>query len=333
MCVYERADSRMPPRTIYLPDDLDLALRQFPGEINLSRICAKAVRTYIDAQNTQRTEGPFPQLLREMSVREMELCELSETLRCAYLAYSVDPERRRESIGFYAAAFLEESLMEGQELAIGGGKQMWEMARRLERRNVGTTIWALGFGDVDREAPHLHPNALATLLGMRYGSRSSPKLVGTKAGFREAWEYPALHPNIRRDVQRVIIGSCSMFDPDSHYARVLGKEMTDFLMEEHVMGDFLGVFITPDGRIVTPYAPSMTASFIPGADLQELAKREDTLVILAAGGEHKLKLIWQLLELNLCNVLITDEFTAEALQRYREQLYPEPVDPQSSAAT
>lgn len=47
-----------------------------------------------------------------------------------------------------------------------------------------------------------------------------------------------------------------MFDAESPYARLLGREMTDFLMEQHVMGDFLGVFIAPDGRLIEPYAPS-----------------------------------------------------------------------------
>ena len=316
----------MPRLNIYVPDDLDLAIRQYPGEINISRVCAEALRAELAARETQRTDGPFPLLHREMIPLEMEVCGLSEGLRHAWIAWSGEPERQRQAIGMHASAFLEESLMDGQQVAIGGGAQMWEIARRLERRNLGVTIWALGFGDVDREAPHLHPNALATLFGMRYGSRSAPKLVGTTSGFKEAWVYPALHPDVRRDVQRCIIGSCSMFDPDSPYARVLGKEMTDFLMEEHVMGDFLGLFITPDGRIVAPYAPTMTASFIPGADLEQLAKRDDTLVILAAAGEHKLKLIWTLLDLSLCNVLVTDELTAEALLRYRDQLYPEPVD-------
>jgi hypothetical protein len=81
-------------------------------------------------------------------------------------------------------------------------------------------------------------------------------------------------------------------------------------VEENVTGDFLGVFFTPDGRIIEPYAPSMTVSHISSADLRELSRREDTIVLLAAGGKHKVRLIRQVLEAKLCNALITDADTA-----------------------
>ena len=35
------------------------------------------------------------------------------------------------------------------------------------------------------------------------------------------------------------------------------------LVEKHVMGDFLGVFFTPEGEQLEPYAPSMTVSHVP----------------------------------------------------------------------
>jgi hypothetical protein len=39
-------------------------------------------------------------------------------------------------------------------------------------------------------------------------------------------------------------------------------------------------------------------------------RREDTMVLLAAGGRHKVRLIRQVLEAGLCNALITDADTA-----------------------
>jgi DNA-binding transcriptional regulator LsrR (DeoR family) len=104
-----------------------------------------------------------------------------------------------------------------------------------------------------------------------------------------------------------------MFDAESPYAQVLGKEMTDFLAEEHVMGDFLGVFIKADGTIVEPYAPSMTVSHITSADLSAFSKRDDAIVLLAAAGGAKVKLIRQVIEAGLCNAVITDDKTAKAL--------------------
>jgi DNA-binding transcriptional regulator LsrR (DeoR family) len=76
------------------------------------------------------------------------------------------------------------------------------------------------------------------------------------------------------------------------------------------MGDFLGVFLTPDGRLVEPYAPNMTVSHVPSTDLHELAKRDDTIVLLTTSGRHKAKLVRAIIEAGLCNALITDLDTA-----------------------
>ena len=89
--------------------------------------------------------------------------------------------------------------------------------------------------------------------------------------------------------------------------------MTDFLVEEHVIGDYLGVFIAPDGKILEPFTPSIPISHVTRAELQQFARRDDTIVLLAAAGGHKVKLIRHVLQLGLCNTLITDEATAQAL--------------------
>jgi len=99
----------------------------------------------------------------------------------------------------------------------------------------------------------------------------------------------------------------------SPYARPLGDELTEFLVSEHILGDFLGVFIAPDGRLVEPYTPSMTISHITAVDLQRFAKRDDTIVMLVTSGVHKARLIRQVLEQKLCNMLVTDDDTAAAL--------------------
>jgi DNA-binding transcriptional regulator LsrR (DeoR family) len=147
---------------------------------------------------------------------------------------------------------------------------------------------------------------------MEFGSRTRARLVGAP-GFPQMWSWQARYPHADNNVRRLIIGSCAMFDADSPYARVLGDEMTDFLVEEHVMGDYLGVFIAPDGKILEPFTPSVPISHITRSELQDFARRDDTVVLLAAAGGHKLKLIRHILELGLCNTLITDEATATSL--------------------
>ena len=57
----------------------------------------------------------------------------------------------------------------------------------------------------------------------------------------------------------------------------------------------------------------MTVSHVPSTDLQELAKRTDTIVALSVVGEHKVGMIRAVLDARLCNTLITDVDTASVL--------------------
>jgi DNA-binding transcriptional regulator LsrR (DeoR family) len=62
----------------------------------------------------------------------------------------------------------------------------------------------------------------------------------------------------------------------------------------------------------------MTVSHISSSELRELSKRDDTIVLLAAGGGHKVKLIRLVLEAGLCNSFITNGATAYALLGHPE---------------
>lgn len=301
----------MPRLTVYIPDELALELRTFPGEMNVSKVCAAALRAELSARGINRSiEGLFTAIASNPTRLEEEVMYRYK-LRRVLIGDDGD-DNPRDTVAFFASDFLDRSFMEGMRVGMGGGRQMWEIARRLQPRNLGIRAWALGFGTVDHEMPHVHPNALVTLLSMLYGSRTKTMLVGAPH-FERTWSYPAIFPPGQPAVQRLAVGSCAMFDADSPYARVLGKEITDFLVEENVMGDFLGTFITPDGRMLQPYTKQMTASHIAASDLERFAQREDALMLMACGGGQKVRLMRTALELKLCNALITDDRTARAL--------------------
>lgn len=52
---------------------------------------------------------------------------------------------------------------------------------------------------------------------------------------------------------------------------------------------------------------------MPSTDLRELAKRDDTIVLLPATGPHKGKLIRGVIEAGLCNAVITEVATSLAI--------------------
>ena len=303
----------MPRKTIYLPDELDLAIRTHPGEINISKVCAEALRAELTAREGIRTsmEGLLSQIFRNEGPLETRLKHRFK-LRRVIAPPGGDEGAPRETVSLWTSIFLNEMFFDGLRVAMAGGTQMWDVARRLEPRNLGLNVWALGFGHVDQETPHVHPNALVTLLAMMYGSRTKPRLVGAP-GFPQAWSWQARYPEEGKGVRRLIMGSCATFDADSPYAKVLGDEMTDYLVEENVIGDFLGVFIAPEGKALEPFTPSLPISHITRSELQEFARRDDTIVLLAAAGGHKVKLMRQILQLGLCNSVITDDVTASAL--------------------
>jgi DNA-binding transcriptional regulator LsrR (DeoR family) len=311
MYVHGAPNSEMPRRTIYIHDELDLAIRNHRGEINLSNVCAEALRAELSARESIGTlEGLLSRIFTNEAPLERRVRHRFKLRRViAGQGKDLSP---RETVSIWTSIFLNESLFEGLRVAMGGGTQMWDVARRLEPRNLGLNVWALGFGHVDHETPHVHPNALVTLLAMMYGSRTRPRLVGVP-GFPQAWSWQAGYPEHGKGVRRLIMGSCSPFDADSPFAKVLGEEMTDYLAEENVIGDFLGVFIAPGGKALEPFTPSLPISHITRTELQQFARRDDTIVLLAAAGGHKVKLIRQVLALGLCNTMITDEATADAL--------------------
>lgn len=301
----------MPRLNIYIPDDLDLALRNFPGEMNISKVCAAALRAQLAAKEDPRIASSmfFSFFDKPSWIEQIVLQRYRGLTWVSAPDITFEGEEEADVVAEVTSQFLDRTFFEGCVLGIGGGAHIWDIVRRLERRNLGMNLWAIGYGHVDREVPHLHPNSIVTLLSILYAPRSQPYLVGAQKLDR-AWHLPTLFPNDQRSVKRYLIGSCSMFDPDSAYARLLGREMTDFLMEMNVMGDFLGVFIAPDGRLIEPYAPNMTVSHLPSTDLRELAKRDDTIVLLTASGRHKARLIRAVIEAGLCNSVITDLDTA-----------------------
>ena len=297
---------------IYLPDHLAEELRRYRDVINVSEVCATALRAELSARTTYRSAaGLFQGLFTEFSPLDHQLARRFRLQRVVIGSPRSDAPDPNETVSDLASEFLDQMLFEGIQLGVGGGTQMWSVVRRLRPRNLRVTLSAIGVGHVDQAAPHVHPNVLVTVLSLLYAPRSTTTLVGA-SDFAAAW---SLDGPPAKDIRRVIIGSCAPFSAESRYAQLLGRETTELLVEAGVLGDLLGVFLTPEGRSVEPYPPTSTVSHISGADLREHAKRPDTIVALAAAGEGKVHLIGRVLATEWCNTLITDEPTARALLR------------------
>lgn len=299
----------MPRLNIYIPDDLANDLYPYREAMNLSEICANAIRSELRSRATARAQDRLPGAADwTRTAPEAEIARRWD-LRMVRVVPCEAPDEGREPVAIATAEFLDALVRDGMHIAMGGGAQLCDMVRHLRPRNVRAFISALGFGHVDREIPHVHANALVTRLSLLY-ARSSVALVGDSR-LREQWPVPG--PKSGDEVIRVILGGCGRWRRDTPLGRVLGDEICDVLDEKGVVGDFLGVFLGGEGESVEPYLPSAPVSHIGSAGLYAYAKRPDTLVVLVASHFMRLPAIKRALELKLCNALILDSETASVL--------------------
>jgi len=300
----------MPRLNIYLPDDLAPLVERWRDRVNLSELCADALRDALDALETGRAVGPLLAHLAPASPTEKALARAFALTRAIVAEPASDDPDPRETVARAASEFLQRVLFDGITLAVGGGRQMWSIVRRMSARSLRVQLTAIGVEQVDPTVLHAHPNTLVTLLWLLYSPRATAHLVGASAFDSLARPPEPDGPDLRR----VLIGSCAPFDPASSFSRLLGPDVVSHLTHRRARGDFLGVFVGRDGRPVA-HPPAVPASLMSGDRLAHNARREDTLVVLAAAGAPKVRVIRAVLDARLCNTLITDATTARALLR------------------
>jgi DNA-binding transcriptional regulator LsrR (DeoR family) len=298
----------MPRLNISIPDEVYELAQRMRGEVNLSAVCAAALRDELLARANHRRP---PALLREMHwPSELEDALQSRFgLRAALVCTSSsDAFATRDELGRVAAGYLERELTDGSAVAISGGRQMWCMVSQLRPRRSSYVLTAMGFGNHDAEVLHAHANTLVTLMWLLYAPHSKAHLVGSPE-FAAIWQARTSAPSPAR---RFVLTSCGPFDSSSSFATILGENASASLERAGVSGDVAYTFFDAEGRrvVINTEAPS---SLITLERLQELSLMEDTHVVVIAGGKSKARFVRLALENRLCNVLITDSEIAHQL--------------------
>jgi DNA-binding transcriptional regulator LsrR (DeoR family) len=293
---------------VYVPDDLAPIVDRWRERVNLSEICTTALRESLEALESGRSIGPLLDHLREPTDLESELAARFGLHRAIVARESAAEQDERQVVAAAAAEFLDRTLAAEMTLGIAGGRQMWEIVRRIRPRPLRVRLVAIGAGQVDPTVLHAHPNTLVTLLWLLWAPRAVAHLVGASA-FERMWRADEKEtPELRR----VLIGSCSAFDPDAPYPQLLGKSVRTELRKHRAAGDFMGVFLNRRGRPIN-VGPPPSASLVDAEALGSNARRSDTVVAVAAGGAAKLTMIRLTLAAGLCNTLVTDVSTARSL--------------------
>src|ERR1043166_1664600 len=293
---------------VSIPDDIYELASKWRGVVNLSEVCARALREELEAAEASRTATRFMQNVRVHTDSERRLIERFQLVDAVVTPTPAHEGLLREALGASAAVYLDRTLTDGVVLGVGGGRQMWCVVRSATPRPVRVTLTALGVHQNDPSVLHAHPNTLVTLLWLLYAPKCTAPLVGADT-FDALWSPPEQDSV---DLQRCLIASCAPWNPDSAFGRLLGENASAFLSSEQTCGDFAYQFLRSDGSRVG-YSPPAHSSLLEGGKLHALSGRNDSRVVVAAGGSSKLPVLRLTLSARLCNVLITNEASAHAL--------------------
>lgn len=295
---------------ISIPSELAPLVSKWRRKINLSEICASALRSELAAVESHRSALPLLQRLRRPTGLEQALAERFSLRESRVMTEEVKDEHQiREALGAVAADYLNRNITQGSVLALGGGRQSWCVVEHMSPRQLEVDIVALGYRQSDPHLINAHPNTLITILWLLFSPKARAWLIGSD--LKEL--FGSASANGDRS-SYFILGSCAPFEKDSGLARLLGAEATRSLSSQNAAGDFLYNFFARDGKLIDVKV-SAECSVLASNELLSLSKKPDARVVLVAGGKRKAETIRKTLEARLCNVLITDSVTGQWLLR------------------
>src|SRR5207249_1664627 len=136
--------------------------------VNLSEICARALRSELEAAESHRSAQALFSALRSPSTLERTLAVRYKLSEVVVPEITPDTTDVRAALGNAAATYLNRYLCDDSLLAIGGGRQMWCVVKNLTPRQVSVRITGLGIRQNDPQVLHAHANTLTTLLWLLY---------------------------------------------------------------------------------------------------------------------------------------------------------------------
>ena len=224
----------------------------------------------------------------------------------------------KQVIGKNAADYISSIVKDDDVIGVTWGTTMYQVAAHLEHKSVrGVKIVQLKGG-----VSHSQKKTFAS---------------ETLHLFEKAFDATLYQLPIPAIVDHVVVKQA--IEADRHIRRLLtiGKEAniavytvgvprTDSLLfqlgyfteedekviSEHAVGDIASRFFDKDGRICNEELDARTI----GIGLEDLKNKEQS--ILVAGGLKKVDGIWGAIKAKLCNVLITDTYTAKILLNKEE---------------
>ncbi|MFJ7951127.1 sugar-binding transcriptional regulator [Lysinibacillus sp. NPDC096418] len=219
----------------------------------------------------------------------------------------------KQAIGKIAADYISSIVKDGDVIGVTWGTTLYQVAKHLEHKSVR---------DVK----------IVQLKGGVSHSQKKTYASETLHAFEKAFDATLYQLPLPALVDHVVVKQA--IEADRHIRSILtiGKEaniavytvgvpQTDSLLlqlgyfteedkkviSEHSVGDIASRFFNKEGYICNEELNARTI----GIELEDLKHKEQS--ILVAGGLKKVDGIWGAIKAKLCNVLITDTFTAKIL--------------------
>jgi deoxyribonucleoside regulator len=290
----------------------DYSQQQIAAQLGISRPTVSRLLQYAKQQGYVRIQICDP--LEDLEALEQAL-KAKYRLETVLVCYSPinDYEEIKKNIGRKAAAFLQETVKDGDIIGVTWGTTMYSVARNLCAQQVkGVEVVQLKGGvshsqinTYAAETVHLFAEAFQTV------ARYLPLPV--------IFENSALKQMVEADrhIQRIVEmgrqANIAVFTVGTVKADALLFRLGYFsnkeqeVLQRNGVGDICSRFFDAQGRICSDEINNRTV----GIDLPELRTKEKS--VLVAGGQRKIEAIQAALAGRYANMLVTDQFTAKAL--------------------
>ncbi|MFX3632411.1 MAG: sugar-binding transcriptional regulator [Candidatus Pristimantibacillus sp.] len=225
----------------------------------------------------------------------------------------------KKVVGEAAAAFLHQTVQDGDTIAVTWGTTLYEVAVRLPNKHAKKVKVVQLNGGVSHSETNTYAYEIAQLFANAY--QTSPYLIPLPAIVDHAVVKHAIEAD--RHIRKILdmgkkanIAVFTVGAPTEDSVLMRANYFTDEdlgIILSHGVGDICSRFIDITGEICSEELDLRTI----GIDLAELRKKEWS--VLVAGGPSKVEAIYGALSGQYTNTLITDNITAQHLLDYKAE--------------
>ena len=218
-----------------------------------------------------------------------------------------------------AAAALSERLKDGMSVGVGWGRTLRLSIQSVPRRQLNRLSVVSLLGGLTRGSamnPHETASHLADLVGAQCYYVAAPALTDTESTRDLLIAQPMLREIFERgekvDLAFLSVGELT---PTCTMTRVglVSRAEVDDLLQAGAVGDICAHWIDDQGRLVDHQLNSRVVALSP----EKL--KHIPCVVIASGGRTKSAALRGVLKGGMCDVVITDELTAETILAMEEQ--------------